>query len=109
MRRRLRILIVLASTFAMVLVLNVGTAFADNTGDPTSWTCEVYDLEIAPGVFACGDDQADIIETGGTAVSDRTLGPIFNLPSVAGGMNGLFAGIDNNPFCLIHVNPPASP
>ena len=28
MRRRLRILIVLASTFAMVLMLNVGTAFA---------------------------------------------------------------------------------
>lgn len=33
MRRRLRILIVLASTFAMVLVLNVGTAFAHGNGN----------------------------------------------------------------------------
>ncbi len=33
MRRHLRILIVLASTFAMVLMLNVGTAFAHGNGN----------------------------------------------------------------------------
>ena len=98
MKRRFRILIVLASTFAMVLVLNVGTAFAGNTGAPTQWTCDgPYD-----GLFDnCDPDDVD---NAGSAVKEQTLGPILFGPAglVA---EGEFRGIDRNPFCLIHGNP----
>ena len=111
MRRRLRILIVLASTFAMVLMLNVGTALADNTGAPTVWDCSEFDpdteeggysLDVGAPIFACVDEPGVISDTGsdGIAVSERTLAPILTLP--AGVVPGLFNGIDRNPFCLLH-------
>ena len=89
MRRRLRILIVLASTFAMVLMLNVGTAFANDKGHATNWTCTltVEDLCVAP-------------VPGGEATM-HALGPVFNSPAFTEGQ-GFFFGVPNNPLCLLH-------
>ena len=107
MRRRLRILIVLASTFAMVAVLGVGTAFAGHPGSPTQWDCNSYSENVGAENLACGDDLAAIILTGGTAVKEETLGPILFGP--AGNSNGQFRGIDNNPFCLLHDSDTLAP
>ena len=87
MRRRLRILIVLASTFAMVLMLNVGTAFANDKGEATHWTCTTT-----------VDGFCAVPVEGGEATT-HVLGPIFiNTP-----LNpGQFVGVPNNPLCLLH-------
>ena len=98
MRKRFRILLVLASTFAMVLMLNVGTALADHTGAPTQWICDgPYDGDF-------GNCDPEDVTDEGSAVKEQTLGPILNGPAgqVA---NGQFRGIDRNPFCLIHGAP----
>ena len=102
MKKRFRLLIVLASTFAMVAVMGVGTAFAGNTGPPTQWDCTSYDMDVGAENLACGDDPTDIINSGGTAVKEQTLAPILTLPTVNGQNNGQFRGIDRNPFCLLH-------
>ena len=91
MRRRLRILIVLASTFAMVMVLNVGTAFAENAGDPVDWTC------ISTEDTTMG--ECTQWETEGIA-AQNAIGPVlFNTPATVAGR---FVGIDRNPLCLLH-------
>jgi len=101
MRKRFRIFIVLASTFAMVAVLGVGTAFASNS-PATDWDCTDYNQDVGADNLACSDSEVDIVNSGGTAVKPQTLAPILTLPSGNGQDNGQFRGIDNNPFCLLH-------
>ena len=98
MKRRWRVLVVMASVIAMVLAFNVGAASAGHTGAPTLWECAgAYD-----GPFG-NCDSGDVINEG-SAVKEQTLGPILNGPAgqVA---KGQFKGIDRNPFCLIHGAP----
>ena len=107
MKRRLRRLTVFGGVVGLVMALNVGTAFAGNTGPPTQWDCNSYDLNVGAENLACGDDPADIINSGGTAVKEQTLGPILFGP--AGASSGQFRGIDRNPFCLLHDSDTPTP
>ena len=83
MRRRLRILIVLASTFAMVLMLNVGVALADH-GENAQRFEGATGLSVSAPV--------------GTALG-------FPDPGTHKGLSGNFNGIDNNPNCPAHYLP----
>lgn len=97
MRRRLRILVVVASTFAMVLMLNVGTAFAH----PNEPATPNNPFNADNAVFKTGLDTA-----GGPQVAPdywididgiRTnIGPI---PSNIGIAQGYFA---HSPTCVLH-------
>ncbi len=81
MKRRLRILVVLVSTVAMVLVLNVGVAFAHPDSAPFT------------------DDVADAVRTP-PPVGSHIFSP--QAPGHPGFLNGEFSGIDNNPNCPLH-------
>ena len=90
MRKRFRTLIVLASTVAMVLMLNVGTALARHAGDPTDWTCTSNEGTII----------GECTETTDLGIAaQNALGPVFNN---APANDGRFVGIDKNPLCLLH-------
>ncbi len=82
MKRRLRILVVLVSTVAMVLVLNVGVAFAHPDNAP--FTDDVNDAVVVAPVGS---------------VLEPSVG-------VHPGLNGAFVGIDNNPNCPLHYPHP---
>jgi len=106
MRRRLRILVVLASTFAMVLVLGVGTAFANDTGAATAWHC----------LDASGAGEGDFCDfTTERAVADgvaamNALAPVGSHLTDAAATRPGFATDDspaavalwNNPLCPFH-------
>ena len=92
MRGRLRILFVVATVFAMVLVLNVSAAFAHHAGDPVDWMCDSDDGNI---IGECTQTSSL-----GTA-AQNALGPVFNSPA-GPNARGNFVGIDKNPLCLLH-------
>ena len=94
MRRRLRILIVLASTFAMVLMLNVGTAFAHpNDNDP------------GPAPFLRDDavNPTGLTNAQGPTVTDNYVLPdgtvLVGLTANIGIVQGYFA---HSPTCALH-------
>jgi len=83
MKRRLRILVVLVSTVAMVLVLNVGVAFAHPDNAP--FTDDVNDAVV---VAPAGRNLVDEAEPGH--------------PGFLNGNFGRPGGIANNPNCPAH-------
>ena len=106
MRRRLRVLIVLASTLAMVLVLGVGTAFANDKGAATHWTC----LDVGgqgEGEFC--DFTTDRAVADGVA-AERAFAPVgSHFPAAAGNGPGFVnpdspaaVALFNNPLCPFH-------
>ncbi len=98
MRKRFRTLIVLASTFVMVLVLGVGTAFANDKGDATDWTCNTREV----GGFC--SDASDF----GVAATNAFAPVGSHIPDAAfpafGGQAGL--ALFNNPLCPFHGGTP---
>ena len=108
MRKRFRTLIVLASTFAMVLVLGVGTAFANDKGDATLWTCDDAGTAIE-GEFCSFDDPDNLNEIGVAAINASA--PVgSHIPAAAGPAFEGQAGIAlfNNPLCPFHGVDPTS-
>ena len=100
MRKRFRTLIVLASTFAMVLVLGVGTAFANDKGDATDWDCITREANGAcsepdPATFGVAATKA--FAPVGSHIPDEAF-PAF------GGQAGL--ALFNNPLCPFHGGTP---
>ena len=94
MRKRFRTLIVLASTFAMVLVLGVGPAFADDKGNDNFFSCNARD---ADGFCT---DPVDL----GVAAENAYAPVGSHIPDAAfpafGGQAGL--ALFNNPLCPFH-------
>ena len=108
MRRRFRILIVLASTLAMVLMLNVGTAFADHTGG-TEWTCDT-NAGAAEGGF-CPEGGGANTDGAATLIGPAALNafePVGRHVFAPGAKASDAAreaprnGIVNNPLCPLH-------
>ena len=94
MKRRIRILVVLASVLAM-MTLSVGTAYADHGTD-------AHGNPAPPFEDAVGKSGKDATAT--TPV-DAPVGTALGFPvpgTHPGIVNGNFNGIDNNPNCPAH-------
>ena len=87
MKRSLRILIVLASTFAMVLVLNVGVAFAHPGGAEDAFTANSLDNSAPVGS-----------NIGPAAATDH---PGF-VNGFQNSNSNAFNAIAGNPLCPLH-------
>ena len=88
MKRRWRLLVVLASTFAMVLALGAGTAFAHDVAS---------DETVFPGA----------VNNQGQAGCESDLDPVFCGGAFDvvndNGLNGLFDGfVNHSPMCTEH-------
>lgn len=92
MRKRFRILLVLASTFAMVLMLNVGTAFAHEPANTVQLGVPNSPFGSDPPLTALLGNSQD---RGGANVN---------------GIDGLFQGfVVHAPTCSIHQDVDAAP
>ena len=108
MKRRLRILVVLVSTVAMVLMLNVGVALADHGDNPNSPFVAAEDNDGATQTSPRTDEvlsgpRADAALTPGAIPVGSALG--FPFPGTHPGNTGNFNGIANNPNCPAHYIP----
>ena len=104
MKRRLRILVVLISTVAMVLMLNVGVALADHGNNPNSPFAAaenndvnpVADASLTPSPFPVGQNALGLDPT--------TPGP--HPGQFKGFVTGnAIAAIARNPNCPAHYAP----
>ena len=103
MKRRLRRLIVFAGVLGMVMALNVGVAFATNTGSGTEWTCK--DTAGAAEGTLCGFPDREPV---GQA-AENTLAPVGSKIFAGGkGSDAARAALTdhaqlvNNPLCPLH-------
>jgi hypothetical protein len=103
MKRRLRRLTVLIGVIGLVMAFNVGTAFADHTGQGTDWTCNTE----PGGEYGepCPPPQTD--KQGPAAVNayapvGSNIGPNAspNHPGFENGIDG-----DNTPDDILFRNP----
>jgi hypothetical protein len=94
MRRRFRVLIVLASTILLVLVLNVGTAFAHPNGD----SADDYDF---PGAVHNNSDvlgPVDPLFFNGVVAEDPANNTVNDRA-----LPGIFQGFEtHSPMCTTH-------